>query len=66
VGSLLVTAFMKYMKVLLDSSGILGAMTEATEPSLQSLLESEGEVEVVKEAVREEVAWLEKVAMGLD
>lgn len=63
VGSLLVTAFMKYMKVLLGSSRILGAMTEATESSLQSLLVSEGEAEVVKEAVMEEVGWLEKVAM---
>ncbi|GFF68315.1 hypothetical protein IFM47457_02020 [Aspergillus lentulus] len=63
VGSLLVTAFMKYMKVLLGSSRILGAMTEATESSLQSLLVSEGEAEVVKEAVIEEVGWLEKVAM---
>ncbi|KAF4230003.1 hypothetical protein CNMCM6805_001040 [Aspergillus fumigatiaffinis] len=62
VGSIL-TAFMEYMKVLLDSSGTLGAMTEATESSLQSLLVSEGEVEVVKEAVREEVGWLEQVAM---
>jgi hypothetical protein len=63
VGSILVTAFMEYMKVLLDSSRTLGAMTEATESSLQSLLVSEAEVEVVKEAVREEVGWLEKVAM---